>query len=68
MVDPVNAFWVVVGVLLWPEMTLCVILWMLGHPFLGIFALLFAETTKTNVKTVVRDRLVDSRTGKVISG
>lgn len=51
--DPINVFWVIVGVLLWPEMTLCVILWMLGHPWLGVFALFFADTVKEVVKKSV---------------
>lgn len=51
----VSIFWVIVGVLVWPELLLCVILWKLGHPWLGVFALIFASTT--SVKTIVRDRV-----------
>ncbi len=54
--DLVNVLWVIVGILVWPELTLCVILWMLGHPVLGVFALLFASTT--SVKTVVVKRII----------
>lgn len=67
MVDPVSVFWVVVGVLIWPELTLCVILWKLGHPYLGVFALLFGETTKTKVKTIIKERVIDGNTQQVIS-
>lgn len=62
--DPVNVFWVIVGILVWPEMTLCVILWMLGHEVLGVFALLFASTT--SVKEVVKTKIIDAHTGRVI--
>ncbi len=57
--DPVNVFWVLLGIFVWPELTLCVILWMLGHPYLGVFALLFASTT--SVKTVVRTKIVERK-------
>lgn len=56
IVDPVSVFWVVVGILVWPELTLCIILWMLGHPYLGVFALIFASAT--SVKTVVKEKLI----------
>jgi hypothetical protein len=56
MTDPVSVFWVIVGILVWPEATLCILLWKLGHPYLGVFALLFASTT--SVKTVVREKIV----------
>ena len=52
----VSIFWVIVGVCVWPELLLCVILWKLGHPYLGLFALICASTT--SVKTVVKDRIV----------
>lgn len=54
--DPISVFWVIVGILVWPELTLSIILWKLGHPYLGVFALLFASTT--SVKTVVREKIV----------
>lgn len=56
MPDPVSVFWVIVGVLVWPELLLCIILWKLGHPYLGVFAIFFASTT--SVKTVVREKIV----------
>jgi hypothetical protein len=56
MTDPVSVFWVIVGILVWPELTLCVILWKLDHPYLGVFALIFASTT--SVKTVVKERIL----------
>lgn len=56
MPDPISIFWVIVGVLVWPELLLCIILWQLGHPYLGVFALLFASTT--SVKTVIREKIV----------
>jgi len=65
LTDPVNVFWTFIGILVWPELTLCIILWMLGHPLLGLMALLFGSTT--NIKEVVKKQIVDSRTGKVIS-
>jgi hypothetical protein len=56
MTDPVSVFWVIVGILVWPELTLCVILWKLGHPYLGVFALLCASTT--SIKEVVKTKIV----------
>jgi hypothetical protein len=53
--DPVNVFWVVVGLLVWPELTFCIVLWMLGHPLLGVLALL---VTYSNAETVIRTRTV----------
>ncbi|MFZ2048764.1 MAG: hypothetical protein WAV25_00455 [Minisyncoccia bacterium] len=67
MVDPISIFWVIIGVLLWPELTLCIILWKLGHPYLGVYALIFAETTKTSVKTIIKERVIDSHTKRVVS-
>jgi len=37
----INVFWTFIGVLVFPELTFCIILWMLGHPVLGIIALIF---------------------------
>jgi len=62
--DPINVIFTLVGILMWPELTLCVILWMLGHPLLGIMALLFGSTT--SVKEVVKKQVIDSQTGRVI--
>lgn len=56
--DPVSIVLVILGILVWPELTLCVILWKLGHPWLGVFALLFGSTT--SVKTVIKEKLVYS--------
>ena len=56
---PSQRFWVLIGILFWPELTLCIILWMLGHPILGIIALLLGSTT--SVKEVVKERGVDQR-------
>lgn len=60
----ISVFWVFIGILVWPELTLCIILWMLGHPILGIIALLFASTT--SVKTIIREKIIDSASGHVI--
>ncbi len=59
MQDSISVLWVIVGVLVWPELLLCVILWKLGHPYLGVFALLCASTT--SVKTVVREKIVERK-------
>ena len=53
------------GILIWPELTLCIILWQLGHPILGIIALIFASAT--SVKTIIREKIIDSTSGRVIS-
>ncbi len=42
MVDPVNALWCFLGLLFCPGITMLVILCSLGHPVLGIIALLLA--------------------------
>jgi hypothetical protein len=55
---------VIIGIIVWPELTLAVILWNLGHPALGVFALLFASTT--SVKTIIREKIINS-SGQVIS-
>ncbi len=44
-------------------MTFCVILWSLGHPILGIFAL-FCGDAKT--RTYIKTQFIDSRTGKFV--
>ena len=54
--DPVNVVLVVIGILVWPELTLCVILWMLGHPILGVFALIFGSTT--SVKEITKTHII----------
>lgn len=68
--DPVNVFWTALGLLVWPELTLGWILWKLGHPWLGLFALIFASTTSVKEvvkrKVVTRDRIVEAETGRVI--
>ncbi len=63
--NPVRIFWTVLGVLCWPEFTLCVILWKLNYPLLALFALFFGSTT--SIKEKIRERIVDSRTGAVVS-
>ena len=60
----ISVFWVFIGILVWPELTLRIMLWMLGHPILGIIALLFSSTT--SVKTIIREKIIDSRTGNVV--
>ncbi len=59
MQDPVTLVWAIIGILVWPELLLCVILWKLGHPYLGVFALLCASTT--SVKTVIREKIVERK-------
>ena len=54
--DPVSVILVIIGVLVWPEALLGYILWKLGHPWLGVFAVLCASTT--SVKTVIKERVV----------
>lgn len=65
MQDPINVFWCFIGILVWPGLTLCIILWLLGHPILGIIALLLVEST-TTIRKVVKEKFIDSNTGKVI--
>ncbi|OGF15821.1 hypothetical protein A3G56_02595 [Candidatus Falkowbacteria bacterium RIFCSPLOWO2_12_FULL_45_10] len=61
----INVFLTFIGILVWPELTLCIILWSLGHPILGILALLLASTT--SVKTIIREKIIDHQTGRVVS-
>lgn len=63
MTDPVNEFLCFIGILVWPGLTLCIILWQLGHPFLGIMALLCVNST---TRKFVKEKIIDSRTGQVI--
>lgn len=65
MHGPIDVFWCFIGLCVWPEMTLCVILWTLGHPLLGLFALFFCSTT--SVKQVIREKIVDHHTGQVVA-
>jgi len=55
----ISVFWVIVGILVWPELTLGIILWKLGHPYLAVFAVLFASTT--SVKTIIKERIVHQK-------
>ena len=55
MPDPVNVFWCFIGILVWPSLTLGVILWSLGHPILAIIALL----STTRIRRVVEKKLID---------
>lgn len=72
MVDPIflktevilmeiSVFLTFIGIMVWPELTLCIILWKLGHPVLGVFALVSASTT--SVKTIHRTRKVHRLVG-----
>ncbi|MEK7093862.1 MAG: hypothetical protein AAB903_00805 [Patescibacteria group bacterium] len=63
MTDPVNVFWCFIGILVWPGLTLCIILWSLGYPILGIMALL---SVKSKTRKYVKEKIVNSRTGQVI--
>ena len=65
MQDPVNVFWCFIGILVWPGLTLCIILWSLGHPILGIIALLSVEST-TKIRKVVKKQFIDSNTGRIV--
>lgn len=55
MTDPINTFFCFIGIVVWPELTFCVVLWQLGHPFIGIMAFL---TTFGSVRTVTTERIV----------
>lgn len=55
LADPVNVVLTVIGLLVWPELTLCIILWSLGHPILGVLALF---TSFGSTKTIVQERIV----------
>jgi hypothetical protein len=61
MADPVNAFVCFIGLMVSPSLTLCIILWSLGHPFLGIMALFSGPS----VRRYVREKTIDSK-GRVI--
>ena len=63
MEDPINILLCFLGILVWPELTLCVILCLLGHPILGIIAF-FSANSKT--RKYVKEKIIDSRTGQVI--
>jgi hypothetical protein len=65
MHDPVNVFWCLIGLFVWPGLTLCIILWSLGHPILAIIALFLTEST-TKIRNVVKERVIDSNTGRVL--
>lgn len=65
MTDPVDPLLCFIGILVWPGLTLCIILWSLGHPVLGILALLSIETTNETRK-FIKEKIIDSNTGKVI--
>lgn len=43
-----------VGIFVWPEATLCVVLFQAGHPILGVLAIL---ATYFNVRDLVKARL-----------
>lgn len=60
-----DGFLIFIGLILWPEMLLTVILFKLGFPLLGILALLSLEFGG-NFKTVIKTKFVDSKTGEVI--
>lgn len=62
--DPVNVLFCLIGIFLFPRLTLCVILWLLGHEVPGLLALFFAATT--SVEEVVKTKIVDAVTGQVI--
>jgi hypothetical protein len=57
--DPIDVVWCFVGILVWPGLTLCIILWSLGHPILGIIALISVEST-TKVRTILKERVVST--------
>jgi hypothetical protein len=58
MIDPINVFWCFVGILICPGITFCVILWMLGHPILGIIALF-----TYSIGTVLKERSIRRQLG-----
>jgi len=60
----INVALTLLGILFWPELTLCIILWMLGHPVLGVVALVFDSTT--SAKTIIREKIIDATTGRTI--
>jgi hypothetical protein len=45
IVDPIHIVWAFIGIVLCPNLTLGLILIMLGHPFLGVFALIWGWCT-----------------------
>ncbi|MDB5239323.1 MAG: hypothetical protein JWO00_658 [Candidatus Parcubacteria bacterium] len=65
MEDPVNVILCFIGIFVWPGMTLCFILWSLGHPILGIIALFSVEAT-TKIRKVVKEKFIDSNTGQIV--
>lgn len=63
MGDPINVFYCFIGIMVSPSLTLCVILWSLGHPILGVMALLTANKV---TRDYVKMKIVDIKTGKEI--
>lgn len=45
--DPINVAWCILGIFIWPGLTLCIILWSLGHPVLGVIALFVVSSGET---------------------
>jgi hypothetical protein len=61
--DPVNVVLCFLGILFWPQLTLCIILWSLGHPVLGVIALL---SSWGSVTKIIKERYIDHKTGEVV--
>lgn len=62
----ISVFWTFLGLIIFPELVLCVILWMLGHEILAIMALLCVfGTSNTITKTVIKEKFIDND-GKVV--
>ncbi len=59
--DPIDVFITFVGIMVCPELTFCVILWMLGHPILGLLAFFNSDSKK-----IVKKIFIDTRTNQVI--
>lgn len=61
--DPVNVVVTLIGILLWPEMTLAIILLIMGHWVLAVLSFILAigrvDQTKTVEKVVEKVRIVE---------
>jgi len=60
--DVVDVFWTFIGILVWPELTFGIILWLLGHPVLGVIAFL---TTFGSATTIIKEKYIDNN-GNVV--
>ena len=54
--DIINVALTFFGILIWPEFTFAIILYLLGHPILAIIAFL---SSYNSVKTLIKEKYID---------